>query len=79
VLEFTHDVEIPFMLRGVPPTGRRVRVPTVVVMDFEGDKVASERIYWDQATLLIQLGLFDPGALPAAGVEQAERLLGLAG
>jgi carboxymethylenebutenolidase len=79
VLEFTHDIEIPFMLPGVEPTRRRARVPTVVVMDFEGDKVASERIYWDQATLLIQLGLLDIGALPAAGIEQAERLLGLAG
>src|SRR3954451_8817361 len=79
VLEFTHDAEIPFMLPGVAPTGRRARVPTVVVMGFEGDKVAYEHIYWDQATLLVQLGLLDSSALPVSGVEQAERLLELAG
>ena len=79
VLEFTHDAEIPFMLPGVAPTGRKVRVPLVVVMGFEGDKVAHEHIYWDQATVLVQLGLLDPGDLPVAGAEQAERLLGISG
>jgi carboxymethylenebutenolidase len=79
VLEFTHDAEIPFMLPGVAPTGRPVRVPTVVVMGFEGDKVAYEHIYWDQATVLIQLGLLDRADLPVAGAEQADRLLELAG
>lgn len=78
VLEFTHDAEIPFMLPGVAPTGRKARVPTVVVMGFEGDKVAYEHIYWDQASLLAQLGLLDPTGLPIAGAEQAERLLELA-
>jgi carboxymethylenebutenolidase len=79
VLEFTHDAEVPFMLPGVPPTGRKVRVPTVVVMGFEGEKVAYEHIYWDQATVLVQLGLLDRSALPVAGAEEAERLLELAG
>ena len=78
VLEFTHDAEVPFMLPGVAPTGRKARVPTVVVMGFEGDKVAYEHIYWDQATLLVQLGLLDPSGLPITGAEQAERLLELA-
>ncbi len=77
VLEFTHDAEVPFMLPGVAPTGRRARVPTVVVMGFEGDKIAYEHIYWDQATLLVQLGLLDPSGLPVAGAEQADRLLEL--
>jgi carboxymethylenebutenolidase len=79
VLEFTHDREIPFMLPGVAPTGRRVRIPTVVVMGFDDGKVAYEHIYWDQASVLVQLGLLDPSSLPVAGVEQAERLLELAG
>jgi carboxymethylenebutenolidase len=78
VLEFTHDCEIPFMLPGIAPTGRRVRIPTVVFMGFEGDKVAFEHIYWDQASLLVQVGLLDPSGLPVAGAEQAERLLELA-
>jgi carboxymethylenebutenolidase len=77
VFEFTHDAEVPFMLPGVAPTGRKARVPTVVVMGFEGDKVAYEHIYWDQATLLVQLGLLDPSGLPMSGAEQAKRLLEL--
>lgn len=79
VLEFTHDAEIPFMLPGVPPTDRRVRIPTVVVMGFKGDKVAFERIYWDQASVLVQLGLLDRSTLPIAGAEQTDRLLELTG
>jgi carboxymethylenebutenolidase len=73
VLEFTHDAEVPFMLPGVTPTGRKLRVPHVVVMGFEGAKVAFEHIYWDQATVLVQLGL------SVFGAEQADRLLELAG
>ena len=79
VLEFTHDIELPWMLPGVAPTGRRVRIPTVVVMGFDGDKVAFEHIYWDQASVLVQLGLLDPTGLPVSGSEQADRLLELAG
>ena len=79
VFEFTHDSEIPFLLPGVTPTGRKVRVAMVVVMGFEGDKVAHEHIYWDQATVLAQIGLLDPSALPVTGAEQADRLLELAG
>jgi carboxymethylenebutenolidase len=79
VLEFTHDAEVPFMLPGVPATGRKVSVPTVVVMGFEGEKIAYEHIYWDQATVLVQLGLLDRSTLPVAGADQAERLLELAG
>lgn len=79
VLEFTHDCEVPFMLPGIAPTGRRVRIPTVVVMGFEGDKVAYEHIYWDQASVLAQIGLLDAAGLPISGAEQADRLLALAG
>ena len=73
VFSFTHDVEMDWMLPGVPPTYRKVEVPTVVVVQFEGDKIASERIYWDQASVLVQLGLFDPTALPVVGVAQARK------
>lgn len=78
VLEFTHDIELPWMLPGVAPTGRRVRIPTVVVMGFNGDKVAYEHIYWDQASVLVQIGLLDSALLPVSGSEQADRLLALA-
>jgi carboxymethylenebutenolidase len=79
VLEFTHDIELPWMLPGVAPTGRRVRIPTVVVMGFNGDQVAYEHIYWDQASVLVQIGLLDPALLPVSGSEQADRLLELVG
>jgi carboxymethylenebutenolidase len=77
VFEFTHDREVPFLLPGVPPTGRKVRVPMVVVMGFEGEKVAYEHIYWDQASVLVQVGLLDRGELPVSGAEQAQQLLEL--
>ena len=79
VLEFTHDIELPWMLPGVAPTGRQVRIPTVVVMGFTGDKVAYEHIYWDQASVLVQIGLLDAALLPVSGSEQADRLLALSG
>jgi carboxymethylenebutenolidase len=79
VLEFTHDRAMPFLLPGVAPTGRKVRIPTVVVMGIEDGKVAYEHIYWDQASVLVQLGLLDPSGLPVAGADQADGLLGLAG
>jgi carboxymethylenebutenolidase len=75
VLSFTHDTQWDYLLPGIPPTGKRVELPHVVVMKFENGKVALERLYWDQASLLVQVGLLDPGNLPVVGVEQARRLL----
>ncbi len=74
VASFTHTVETPIFLPGVVPTGRAVRVPMVVVVGFEGGKVASEHIYWDQASVLVQVGLLDPQLVPARGAEQAATL-----
>ena len=67
ILSFTHDVEIDYMLPGIAPTGKKVVLPHVVVMKFEGDKIAHEHIYWDQGSLLAQVGLIDPARLPAVG------------
>lgn len=73
VFSFTHDIEMDWMLPGVKPTGRRVEIPMVVVVAFEGNKIACERIYWDQASVLVQIGLLDPALLPITGVEQARK------
>jgi carboxymethylenebutenolidase len=63
-------------LPDVAPTGRKVVLPHVVVMGFDAaGLVAYEHIYWDQATLLVQVGLLDPSLVPASGAEQAKRLL----
>lgn len=74
ILSFTHDTELAFMLPGVPPTGRHVELPHVVIVTFEGNKIANEHIYWDQASLLVQVGLLDSQKLPVVGVEQAQKL-----
>ena len=75
VVSFTHDVEIDWMLPGVAPTGRRVEVPLVAIVGFRGDKLCHEHIYWDQASVLVQIGLLDPKTVPVAGVETAKKLL----
>lgn len=75
VMSFTHDVVIDALLPGVPPSGRKVLLPVVVVVKFDGGKVAHEHIYWDQASLLEQVGRIDPTGLPVTGVEQARNLL----
>lgn len=74
VASFTHDVEMPALLPGVAPTGRKVVLPHVVVMGIVDGKVAYEHIYWDQASLLAQVGLIDPAQLPVTGAEQAHKL-----
>ena len=75
IISFTHDCEMPALLPGVKPTGRKVKIPFVVTVGFEGDKIAYERIYWDQASMLVQLGLLDKTALPVTGAEQTARLI----
>lgn len=62
------------ILPGIPPTGKWVEVPHVVVVTFVDDKIASEHIYWDQASVLVQVGLLDRDGLPVAGAEQAGKL-----
>ena len=60
IVSFAHDRELKCYLPGIPPTGRRVVLPNVVVMGFDDDgRVAYEHIYWDQASLLVQIGLLD--------------------
>lgn len=72
---FTHDREIDWMLPGIPPTGRRVEIPLVAIVSFRGDKLYNEHIYWDQASVLVQIGLLKSDGLPVAGIETARKLL----
>jgi carboxymethylenebutenolidase len=71
---FTHTIEMPWMLPGIAPTGRHVEVAVVVVIEFVGGKISAERIYWDQASVLAQVGMIDVGHLPATGVEAARKV-----
>lgn len=75
VVRFTHTIPMDFMLPGIPPTGKRVEVALVVVVQFDGDKLAHEHLYWDQASVLVQLGLLPPGGLPVVGAEGARSVL----
>lgn len=59
VVSFTHRIEVPWILPGIPPTGAHISVPVVAVVGFEGNLIASEHIYWDQAAVLAQTGLLD--------------------
>ena len=78
IVSFTHDTQWDYLLPGIPPTGKRVELPHVVIMKFENGKVAHEHVWWDQASLLVQVGLLDPANLPVVGIEQAKKLLELA-
>jgi carboxymethylenebutenolidase len=73
---FTHDREIDFMVPGIAPTGKYVEVPLVAIVEFRGDKIYNEHIYWDQASMLAQLGVLDPTGLPVAGIDTARKLKG---
>lgn len=74
IVHFTHTTEIDWMLPGIRPTGRQVSVPTVAVVQFQGDKLVHEHIYWDQASVLVQIGLLAPRGLPVAGAEAARKV-----
>lgn len=75
IFSFTHDTEIDWMLPGVAPTGKFVEVPLLAIVKFRGDKLYHEHIYWDQASVLVQIGLLDPTGLPVAGAATAAKLL----
>jgi carboxymethylenebutenolidase len=73
IFSFTHTQEMPWMLPGVAPTNRRVEVPLVAIVQFRGGKLAHEHIYWDQASVLKQIGLLTDPALPVFGAETARK------
>ncbi len=72
---FTHTREIDWMLPGIASTGKYVEVPLIAIVSFRGDKLYHEHIYWDQASVLVQIGALDPTGLPVAGIETAKKLL----
>jgi carboxymethylenebutenolidase len=74
IVHFTRTTVIDWLLPGIQPTGCRVEIPMVAIVQFEGDKVAHEHIYWDQASVLVQVGLLDPRGLPVAGAETARKV-----
>jgi carboxymethylenebutenolidase len=75
VIRFTHTIPMDWILPGIPPTGKRVEIAMLVVVQFDGDKLAHEHLYWDQASVLVQLGLLQPAGLPVVGAEAARSML----
>ena len=75
IFKFTHTIPMDWMLPGISPTGKHVEVPLVAIVRFRDGKLAHEHIYWDQASVLVQIGLLDAAKLPVAGIESARKVL----
>src|SRR6266480_3322353 len=75
VFKFTHTIAMDWMLPGIRPTGKRVEVAVVAIVRFREGKLAHEHIYWDQASVLVQIGLLNADKLPVSGVESARKVL----
>lgn len=74
VISFTHTAPIDWLLPGVAPTGKPVEMAVAVVVGFKDDRISHEHIYWDQAGVLVQIGLLDPRGLPVSGAESARKV-----
>ncbi|KAM5530610.1 hypothetical protein V8D89_015728 [Ganoderma adspersum] len=75
IFKCTHTTEIDYFLPGIKPTGKSLEIALVGVVAFRGDKLTFEYSYWDQASVLVQLGLLDPKGLPVAGAEVAHKVV----
>ncbi len=75
VFKFTHTIPMDWILPGISPTGKRVEIPLVAIVRVRDGKLAHEHIYWDQASVLVQIGLLDPAKLPVVGIESARKVL----
>lgn len=71
----THDREIDWLVPGLAPTGKYIEIPMLAVICFRGDKLYNEHIYWDQASVLVQIGVLDPTGLPIAGIQTAKKMI----
>jgi carboxymethylenebutenolidase len=73
-IKFTHTAPVDWLLPGVPPTGKPVEMAVAVIVGFKDGKISHEHIYWDQASVLVQVGLLDPAGLPVSGAESARKV-----
>jgi carboxymethylenebutenolidase len=79
VLCCTHSCEMHWMLPGIEPTGKYFEVAMVAIACFRGEKIDNMHVYWDQATVLVQIGKLDPAGLPVKGIESAQKVLDTSG
>jgi hypothetical protein len=78
-VSFTHSTKISWMLPGIPPTNRNVEVVVVSIMCVRGGLLESEHVYWDQASVLAQIGLIDPKVVPEAMKKNGVKVLPVVG
>lgn len=74
IFKFTHTIKMDWILAGIQPTGKKVEVALVAIIGFQDEKISHEHIYWDQASVLVQLGLIDANSLPVKGIESAKKV-----
>jgi carboxymethylenebutenolidase len=74
IVTMTHDREVPWILPGMAASGRRLEVAVLAVVRFVDGLITHEHLWWDQASVLVQLGLLPTAGLPVHGVEIAQRL-----
>jgi len=74
-ISFTHTMAMDWLLPGVAPTGKPVKMAVAVIVGFKDGSISHEHIYWDQASVLVQIGLLDPKGLPVGGADVALKVL----
>lgn len=74
-ISFTHTKAIDWLLPGVAPTGKPVEMVVAVIVGFKDGRISHEHIYWDQAGVLVQVGLLDPKGLPVSAAESARKVV----
>jgi carboxymethylenebutenolidase len=74
IYRFTHTIAMDWMLPGIAPTNKPVELALVGIIEFRDGKIASEHLYWDQASVLAQLGII-PADTPAVGGSEGNRRL----
>ncbi|KAL0259518.1 hypothetical protein SLS55_005255 [Diplodia seriata] len=87
LISFKHVQSMPWILPGIPPTNLPVEIVLVNIVALRGAKIYSEHVYWDQAAVLVQVGLLDiedvpehwrkkgVKELPIVGEESARKVL----
>ena len=78
VICFTHTQKIDWCLPNIEPTNKKVKMCVVVIAGIKDKKLTHEHIHWDQASVLVQVGLLDPKNLPVVGDQSANKLLNFA-
>jgi hypothetical protein len=66
IVSFKHTQEVPWILPGIPATDKLVQIALVSIVAIRGGKLVHEHIYWDQASVLVQIGALDPKYVPKA-------------